>query len=169
MNLVAKTYLITGVRPQLQAFQEGFNLVFPLENLRLFSVSELETLVCGAVTGSDEDWSTECMHLLIFLLSSVFVCLTASLALQDNTKADHGFSSGSQAVQFLYSVMSEFNETERRQFLQFVTGSPRLPISGFKGLTPKYVIVHHSPAWHNPTSLAPPSIVFSLPKAHCKF
>ena len=63
-------------------------------------------------------------------------------ALQDNTKADHGFSSGSQAVQFLYSVMAEFNETERRQFLQFVTGSPRLPISGFKGLTPKYVPAH---------------------------
>ena len=63
-------------------------------------------------------------------------------ALQDNTKADHGFSSGSQAVQFLYSGMAEFNETERRQFLQFVTGSPRLPVSGFKGLTPKYVPAH---------------------------
>jgi len=121
VNLVLKTFLITGVSAQMQAFQEGFNLVFPLENLRMFFVNEIETLICGAVTGSDEDWSVE--------------------SLQDNTKADHGFSSGSQAVQFLYSVMSEFNETERRQFLQFVTGSPRLPISGFKGLTPKLTIV----------------------------
>jgi len=127
VNLVTKTYLITGVKAQFQAFQEGFNQVFPLENLRFFSVGELETLICGAVSGSDTEWSIE--------------------SLQDNTKCDHGFSSSSTAVQFLFAVMHEFNETERRQFLQFVTGSPRLPISGFKGLTPKLTIVkkHHDP------------------------
>lgn len=79
-------------------------------------------------------------------VSPLYLYLLSLSALQDNTKADHGFSSGSQAVQFLYSVMSEFTETERRQFLQFVTGSPRLPISGFKGLTPKYVTYNTHPA-----------------------
>ncbi len=136
VNLVTKGFLVTGVKAQFQAFQEGFNQVFPIENMRVFTVSEIETLICGAVTGSDDDWSIDCTCLPLFLFDLLF--LTLSPALQDSTKADHGFSSSSKAVQYLFSVMSEFNEVERRQFLQFVTGSPRLPISGFKGLTPKY-------------------------------
>lgn len=144
VNLVVKTYLVTGVTAQFRAFQEGFNLVFPLDNLRMFSVSELETLICGAVAGSEEEWVIECMHFFFFVVGLI-VINRFKIALQDNTKADHGFSTSSQAVQFLFSVMVEFNETERRQFLQFVTGSPRLPISGFKGLTPKYVsLLKHS-------------------------
>lgn len=45
-------------------------------------------------------------------------------------KADHGFSSESRAVKNLLKVMSEFSVEERRQFLQFITGSPKLPIGG---------------------------------------
>lgn len=66
VNLVAKTYLITGVAAQLRAFQEGFALVFPLETLRMFRVDELETLVCGAVAGDDLEWSIDCMFLSFF-------------------------------------------------------------------------------------------------------
>lgn len=86
VNLVAKTYLITGVHAQMVAFQEGFNLVFPLDHLRIFSVSEVETLICGAVTGSDEDWSIECMyhHLLIQVLTSYQPCKTILSAIMDS-------------------------------------------------------------------------------------
>jgi E3 ubiquitin-protein ligase TRIP12 len=37
--------------------------------------------------------------------------------------------------------MSEFSAQERRDFLQFVTGSPKLPIGGFKSLTPLFTVV----------------------------
>ena len=51
----------------------------------------------------------------------------------DSVKADHGFSNESRAFKNLLWVMSEFNVEERRQFLQFITGSPKLPIGG-KGI-----------------------------------
>jgi len=37
--------------------------------------------------------------------------------------------------------MSEFTSEERRKFLRFITGSPRLPPGGFKGLSPKLTFV----------------------------
>ena len=37
--------------------------------------------------------------------------------------------------------MSELNKQGRREFLKFVTGSPRLPLGGFKELSPKLTIV----------------------------
>ena len=45
-------------------------------------------------------------------------------------KADHGFNMDSASVQNLLHLMSEFNATQRRDFLQFSTGSPKLPIGG---------------------------------------
>lgn len=48
----------------------------------------------------------------------------------DSIKADHGFNMDSRSVKNLLQVMSEMSPTERREFLQFATGSPRLPIGG---------------------------------------
>lgn len=52
------------------------------------------------------------------------------LALLDSIKADHGFNMDSKSVQNLLQVMSELTLQQRRDFLQFVTGSPKLPIGG---------------------------------------
>lgn len=43
---------------------------------------------------------------------------------------DHGYSHDSRAIQFLFEVLSEFDTVEQRHFIQFVTGSPRLPVGG---------------------------------------
>jgi E3 ubiquitin-protein ligase TRIP12 len=42
-------------------------------------------------------------------------------------------------------MLSEFNDKERRHFLQFVTGCPRLPFGGFKGLNPPLTVVRKTP------------------------
>ncbi|KAL9610177.1 MAG: hypothetical protein Q9167_005105 [Letrouitia subvulpina] len=47
----------------------------------------------------------------------------------------------SRSVRNLLQVMSELNLQQRRDFLQFVTGSPKLPIGGFKSLTPMFTVV----------------------------
>lgn len=79
-------------------------------------------------------------------------------ALTDSIRADHGFNMDSKSVKNLLQVMSELNAQERRDFLQFVTGSPKLPIggkclsistckcntdsfTGFKALTPLFTVV----------------------------
>lgn len=56
--------------------------------------------------------------------------LTSCVALLDSIKADHGFNMDSKSVRNLLQVMSELSDAHKRDFLQFVTGSPRLPIGG---------------------------------------
>jgi len=41
----------------------------------------------------------------------------------------------------LLEVLSEFDYEQRRAFLQFVTGAPRLPPGGLAALNPKLTIV----------------------------
>lgn len=48
----------------------------------------------------------------------------------DSIKADHGFNMDSKSVKNLLQTMSELSKASRRDFLQFVTGSPKLPIGG---------------------------------------
>ncbi len=52
------------------------------------------------------------------------------VALMDSVKADHGYNMDSKTVKNLLQAMSEFTPTQRRDFLQFTTGSPKLPIGG---------------------------------------
>ncbi|KAJ3069680.1 Ubiquitin-protein ligase [Podochytrium sp. JEL0797] len=107
-----------GIRKQVDAFKKGFNLVFPIVKLKCFGVDELCLLMGGS---QDEDWSYA--------------------TIIDSIKADHGYTLDSKPVQFLAEMMENFTLLERREFLLFVTGSPKLPIGGFKGLTPALTVV----------------------------
>ncbi|OHE97977.1 HECT-domain-containing protein [Colletotrichum orchidophilum] len=107
----------SGVRRQVDAFRLGFSQVFPYSALSAFTPDELVTLF-GRV---DEDWSLE--------------------TLMDSIKADHGYNMDSKTVKNLLQTMSELSAPERRDFLQFTTGSPKLPIGGFKSLTPMFTVV----------------------------
>lgn len=53
-----------------------------------------------------------------------------TVALNEAIKADHGFHSESRAIRELVGIMSDFDALARRDFLQFITGSPKLPIGG---------------------------------------
>ncbi|KAG9547487.1 hypothetical protein KCU79_g15395, partial [Aureobasidium melanogenum] len=106
-----------GVQKQVDAFCTGFSQVFPYSALKAFTPDELVMLFGRA----EEDWSLE--------------------TLMDSIKADHGFNLDSTSVKNLLQTMSEFTIPERRDFLQFVTGSPKLPIGGFKSLTPMFTVV----------------------------
>ena len=61
--------------------------------------------------------------------------------LTECTRCDHGYTHESKAVQYLFEIMCSFNAEEQRQFLQFVTGSPRLPVGGLRSLVPALTIV----------------------------
>ncbi|PFH62024.1 hypothetical protein XA68_15460 [Ophiocordyceps unilateralis] len=106
-----------GVRRQVDAFRTGFSQVFPYSALSAFTPDELVSLF-GRV---DEDWSLE--------------------TLTDSIKADHGYNMDSRSVKHLLQTMSEFDAQQRREFLQFTTGSPKLPIGGFRSLTPMFTVV----------------------------
>ncbi|KIX97578.1 uncharacterized protein Z520_06355 [Fonsecaea multimorphosa CBS 102226] len=107
----------SGVRAQIEAFQTGFSQVFSYSSLRAFTPDEL-VMLFGR---TKEDWSIE--------------------TLMDSVKADHGYNMDSKSVKNLLQTMSELTAPQRRDFLQFVTGSPKLPIGGFKSLTPMFTVV----------------------------
>ncbi|GME29255.1 HECT domain-containing protein [Neofusicoccum parvum] len=107
----------SGVQKQAEAFRTGFTQVFPYSALRAFTSDEL-VMLFGR---TEEDWSLE--------------------TLMDSIKADHGYNLDSKSVRNLLQVMSELTASQRRDFLQFVTGSPKLPIGGFKALTPMFTVV----------------------------
>ncbi|KAJ7739810.1 ubiquitin-protein ligase [Mycena metata] len=115
-----------GAQLQAKAFREGFSKVFPISDLQAFSADEL-VLLFG---NSDEDWSVE--------------------TLSEALKADHGFNGESRAIRDLVEILSEYDATTRRNYLQFVTGSPKLPYrcTGFRGLNPPLTVVrkpHEAP------------------------
>ncbi|KAF8817458.1 hypothetical protein BYT27DRAFT_7074713 [Phlegmacium glaucopus] len=113
-----------GASLQAKAFREGFSKVFPITDLRAFSADELVMLFGN----SDEDWSIE--------------------TLSEALKADHGFNVESRAIRDLVETMSEYSPLMRRAYLQFITGSPKLPIGGFRGLNPPLTVVrkpHEAP------------------------
>ncbi len=96
----------SGVQRLIDAFRTGFTQVFPYSALSAFTPDEL-VMLFGRV---EEDWSIE--------------------TLMDSIKADHGFNMDSKSVRNLLQTMSELTLAERRDFLQFTTGSPKLPIGG---------------------------------------
>lgn len=114
----------------------GFDSVFPIQRLRMFYPEELENVFCGSVNSSYQRWDVK--------------------MLQDSCRTDHGFNQESQAIQFLYDILSTYTREEQRLFLQFVTGSPRLPTGGFKSLTPPLTIVRKTlDANQNPNDYLP--------------
>lgn len=45
-------------------------------------------------------------------------------------RPDHGYNAESRAIRMLIDILASYNREEQRLFLQFVTGSPRLPTGG---------------------------------------
>ncbi|KAH6647608.1 hypothetical protein BKA67DRAFT_662382 [Truncatella angustata] len=117
LDKVIDMTLGSGVKRQIDAFRAGFSQVFPYTALSAFTPNELVSLF-GRI---EEDWTLE--------------------TLMDSIKADHGFNMDSRSVKNLLQTMSEMTPGQRRDFLQFTTGSPKLPIGGFKSLTPMFTVV----------------------------
>ncbi len=130
----------TGHAAARRAFAEGWNKVFPLESLRLLTPAEITQCLCGdGANYSDEMWSVE--------------------NLRRNTRAEHGYDSSSRIVTLLYQVLAtRFSLEDRKAFLRFATGSPRLPVGGFASLHPRLTVVEKSdPGRHADESL--PSVM----------
>ncbi|XP_055698970.1 E3 ubiquitin-protein ligase TRIP12 isoform X2 [Phlebotomus papatasi] len=120
--LVSFWFQVEGVQRQFEALREGFDSVFPSHRLRMFYPEELENVFCGSGAAQNvQKWDVR--------------------MLQESCRTDHGFTQDSKAIQYFYEILSSYSREEQRLFLQFVTGSPRLPTGGFKALTPALTIV----------------------------
>lgn len=87
----------------------GFYEVIPRKYLSIFSSSELELLISGLPEIDIDD-------------------------LKANTDYKAPYSQNTQVIQWFWEVMYTMNSTEKAEFLQFVTGSSKVPLQGFSVL-----------------------------------
>lgn len=122
IHLVIDQLLITGVRIQMEAFRKGFQSVFPISSLSCFSVFEIDSLLCGTTTDTQDNyWDTN--------------------AILDSIVCDHQYTINSLPVQYFAAALHSLSKEEKRNFMFFLTGTPRLPIGGFKSLHPRLTVV----------------------------
>ena len=97
-----------GIESQFHSLLKGFHEVVPPELLIHFDERELEVVIAGFGTIDLLDWKS-------------------------NTRLKH-CSPDSKIVKWFWQVLESYTEEQRARLLQFVTGSPRVPLQGFKAL-----------------------------------
>ena len=108
IKLLCHTKMTKNIQAQIDAFKAGFHELVPIGKIHIFDSKELELLISGLPTIDLED-------------------------LQANTEY-HNYTADSQVILWFWEVLYEFSREEKAEFLQFVTGSSKVPLEGFKAL-----------------------------------
>ncbi|XP_075495888.1 E3 ubiquitin-protein ligase UPL1-like [Primulina tabacum] len=108
VDLVADHILTNAIRPQITSFLGGFNELVPRELISIFNDKELELLISGLPEIDLDD-------------------------LKANTEYT-GYTAASNVVQWFWEVVKGFNKEDMARLLQFVTGTSKVPLEGFKAL-----------------------------------
>ncbi|CAL0315575.1 unnamed protein product [Lupinus luteus] len=108
VDLVAEHRLTTAIRPQINAFLEGFNELIPRELISIFNDKELELLISGLPDIDLDD-------------------------LRVNTEYA-GYSAASPVIQWFWEVVQSLSKEDKARLLQFVTGTSKVPLEGFSAL-----------------------------------
>ncbi|XP_014261551.1 E3 ubiquitin-protein ligase SMURF2 [Cimex lectularius] len=139
VKLYVNYRFMRGIEQQFLALQKGFTELIPLHLLKTFDENELELIIGGLGTIDIADW-------------------------KENTRLKH-CTSTTPVVVWFWEIVESFSEEMRARLLQFVTGSSRVPLQGFKSLQgstgasgPRLFTIHVTDAPQE-----------NLPKAHTCF
>ena len=124
VHLLSQLWLADGVIAQAAAFREGLEEVFPLETLALFTVSELQTVLCGTMS---IEWT--------------------EAELQRHLHPSGGYTKHSKVYQFLIDELQRMGNESRAKFLNFVTACPHLPPVGLSMLEIEVLPQHSGSAF----------------------
>jgi len=109
IQLVIEWRFINRVRKQMDQFLAGFNELVPLNLIKIFDEGELELLMCGIGSIDVKDW-------------------------KGNTVYKGDYHPNHIVIQWYWRVVLSFSNEMRSRLLQFVTGTSRVPMNGFKEL-----------------------------------
>lgn len=139
VKLYVNYRFMQGIEQQFAALQKGFTEVVPQHLLKPFDERELELIIGGLGKIDIDDWKA-------------------------NTRLKH-CTPETPVVGWFWQIVDSYSEEMRARLLQFVTGSSRVPLQGFKALQgstgaagPRLFTIHQIDA---PTE--------NLPKAHTCF
>jgi len=108
IRLVCQMKMTGAIRKQLAAFLEGFYDIIPRRLIAIFNEQELELLLSGLPDINIDD-------------------------LKANSEY-HKYSVTSLQIVWFWRALRSFDQTDRAKFLQFVTGSSKVPLQGFGAL-----------------------------------
>ena len=98
-----------------------------LEQLKCFTTQEISDYICGSI---DKKWDEKVLY--------------------ENVIPEHGYTNKSKIFNDLIKFMSNLDKNNRKQFLKFTTGCSRLPIGGFRALSPKLTVALSYPVLELP-------------------
>lgn len=108
VHLVCQEKMTGSIKKQLNAFLEGFYEIIPKRLISIFNEQELELLISGLPNVDIDD-------------------------LKANTEY-HKYQSSSLQIQWFWRALRSFDQADRAKFLQFVTGTSKVPLQGFAAL-----------------------------------
>uniref|UniRef100_A0A1L8DTE2 HECT-type E3 ubiquitin transferase n=1 Tax=Nyssomyia neivai TaxID=330878 RepID=A0A1L8DTE2_9DIPT len=108
IRLVCQLKMSGSIKQQLNAFLDGFYDIIPKRLISIFNEQELELLISGLPNVDIED-------------------------LRANTEY-HKYSPNSIQIQWFWRALRSFDQADRAKFLQFVTGTSKVPLQGFAAL-----------------------------------
>ncbi|SPQ27540.1 41446123-6e7b-48cd-a2b2-30d8e8c21136 [Thermothielavioides terrestris] len=108
VRLIVEHKLLTSVKDQMEHFLKGFHDIIPEDLIAIFTEQELELLISGLPDIDVDDWKS-------------------------NTEY-HNYTAASQQIQWFWRAVRSFDKEERAKLLQFVTGTSKVPLNGFKEL-----------------------------------
>ncbi|TMW56017.1 hypothetical protein Poli38472_008665 [Pythium oligandrum] len=152
LRLVLHHRMLSSISDQLQEFLTGLYEVVPKTLLSVFDYQELELMLCGIPTIDVADWKAN----------------TTIRHVRDEENKNKKINKEEQerVLEWYWSVIDSLTPEERARILQFATGTSRVPVEGFKGLTSSSGIIHPFTIQLVPRGKDPSSL---FPKAHTCF
>lgn len=108
VRLIVEHRLLSSVKEQMDHFLTGFHGVIPADLISIFNEQELELLISGLPDIDVDDWKS-------------------------NTEY-HNYTAASQQIQWFWRAVRSFDKEEQAKLMQFVTGTSKVPLNGFKEL-----------------------------------
>ncbi|EAS00266.2 HECT domain ubiquitin transferase (macronuclear) [Tetrahymena thermophila SB210] len=108
VKLICYAKMAKDIKAQIEYFLEGFHELIPYDLVKIFDSHELELMISGLPDIDIQD-------------------------LKENTEYQN-YTQNSKVIEWFWQIMEEFDNSARASFLQFVTGTSKVPVEGFKGL-----------------------------------
>lgn len=108
VNAQVRYRLTTSVQEQLENFVRGFHDIIPAELVAIFDEQELELLISGLPEIDVDDWRAHTEY--------------------------HNYTANSPQITWFWRLVRGMSNEERAKLLQFVTGTSKVPLNGFKDL-----------------------------------
>jgi len=108
VNLVCQHRMTTAIEQQIKAYLEGFHDMVDSDLISIFNAKELELLISGMPDIDIDD-------------------------LKRNTNYN-GYRPADREIEWFWNILFSLSRSEKAAFLQFVTGSAKVPLAGFSEL-----------------------------------